>query len=461
MSGASELGVGGTRRPRFLSSAVTTFGAKVAVSLIALGNTLVIARALGPEGRGEVALLFAIGYLTGILATFGVQETNVNLAGAEPALRRSLATNSVILSTILGLASAVTVTVLVAAMPSIAGGVSISLILIALASVPAVILFTYLQFLIRGDYGFGVTNIAWIIQPLVNLVANGVLAAMGVLTVTSAIVAGTGGQFLATGTLVWYVRRRSVGFGRPSVPLARRMLTFGIKSHAGRIMEEGNYRFDQWILGAIAGTRELGLYSVAVAWAEGLFMLPTALSVVQRPDLVRSSASAAVREASILFRTAVILTAISAGALVVAAPLLCVAVFGEEFRGSIDDLRILTLGAFGMVALKQLGNALTARQQPTLTSLAIGAAFLSTVLLDLLLIPEHGGTGAAVASAVSYTFGGAVVALLFAHALGGKVRDLVPRLGDVRWTWAKVKEMRPGRLRADQREAMFSTERTS
>ena len=53
----------------------------------------------------------------------------------------------------------------------------------------------------------------------------------------------------------------------------------------------GNYRLDQWFVGAIAGSRELGLYSVAVAWAEALWYLPTALASVQRPDLVRAAAA--------------------------------------------------------------------------------------------------------------------------------------------------------------------------
>ena len=54
-------------------------------------------------------------------------------------------------------------------------------------------------------------------------------------------------------------------------------------------MGVGNYRADQWIVGSIAGARELGLYSVAVAWAELLFYLPGVISLLQRPDLVRAT----------------------------------------------------------------------------------------------------------------------------------------------------------------------------
>ena len=126
-----------------------------------------------------------------------------------------------------------------------------------------------------------------------------------------------------------------------------------------------------------------------------------------------------------------ILTALLAAGLIAAAPILCVTVFGEEFRGAIDDLRILALGAFGIVALKQLGNTLTAQRRPTLASTAIGVGFLSTVVLDVLLIPRYGGLGAALASSLSYTAGGIAVVVISSRALGISPSELLPRMADV------------------------------
>jgi O-antigen/teichoic acid export membrane protein len=146
-----------------------------------------------------------------------------------------------------------------------------------------------------------------------------------------------------------------------------------------------------------------------------------------------------VRQSSAVFRNALLLTAITGIILILLAPLIVVGLFGEDFRGAIGQLRILVCGAFGIVALKQLGNALMARQKPTLASLAIGFAFVSTVVLDLLLIPHHGGIGAAIASTVSYTLGGVVVVLIFMRSLGGTRRELVPRADDARDVWSLVR----------------------
>jgi O-antigen/teichoic acid export membrane protein len=420
-----------SRRTSVTSDALFTYGTNVAVAVLSLGNVLVVSRTLGPTGRGDVAFLTAIAWLTANLATLGVQEANANIAGTEPQRRRALATNSVIFSLAFGLITIAALGVIIALFPAVAGESEPLLRWMTFACLPIIILGIYMRFLVQADYGFGITNIAWLITPVANITSNGILAAVGALSVATAVSTWLAGQILQTVVLVVYVARRSKGFGSVDRGLARESLSFGARSHLGRVMLLGNYRLDQWIVGVAAGSRELGLYSVAVAWAEALWFLPTTLSAVQRPDLVRGGRRDAAAVAALAFRLAVIVTVFSAVAFIVAAPFLCVTVFGEEFRGSIDDLRILVLGSVGIVALKQLGSALTAQRRPTLASAAIAVAFAVAITLDLILIPRYGGEGAAIASAISYTAGGVAVSIIFARVLGVQLASLMPRRSEL------------------------------
>ncbi len=423
-------------RPRgMLGPAIQSYGAQIGVAALSLVNVIVMARALGATGRGEVAFLTAIAFLGSNVWTMGVQEANVNLAGSEPATRRSLATNSLILSALLGATGALLIAGFIFVVPAAGAGLSWALLWLIFASLPMLVLNTYLRFLIQGDYGFGVTNLAWFLPAVINVTVNGAFAVVGALSVWVAVSTWVGGQTLATGLLIWHVQRRSAGFGRPDAGLARRTLRFGVKSHVGRIMLLANYRLDQWILGAVAGTKQLGQYSVAVAWAEALFLLPTALSAVQRPAIVRASPRDAVLLTARVFRISLLITGALGVGLVIFAPVLCVTIFGEEFRDSVADLRVLAGGAFGVVALKQLGNALTGRDRPLAASLSIGSAFVFTVALDIALIPAYGDLGAAIASSVAYTLGGIVIIVVFARSLGGRTADLVPRPRDIADLW--------------------------
>jgi O-antigen/teichoic acid export membrane protein len=434
----SEINPTGRPRSSLASSAAQTYAATVGAAVLSLVNVLIVARALGPVGRGDVAFLTAIAWLTSNLAALGIQEANANFAGAEPRLRRTLATNSLILSVLFGTASAAALIILIAAFPAVAGESSSELRWLVYAALPMLVLQLYLRFLVQADYAFAVANAAYFVPTVLNVAVNGLLATLGLLSVGTAVATWVGGQFVGTLILAWYVAR-SAGFGRPELHLAKRTLNFGLRSHAGRVMLLGNYRLDQWLLGGIAGSRELGLYSVAVAWAEALWYLPTALAAVQRPDLVRATRRDAARQTATAFRGVVFVTVLLIVVAIVAAPVLCVTVFGEEFRGSIDDLRILTFGALGIVALKQLGNALTAQGKPLSASAAISVAFVTTVILDVLLIPPFGGAGAALASTLSYTAGGIVVAVIFAKALEGRLADLVPRPNELPALWRDVR----------------------
>jgi O-antigen/teichoic acid export membrane protein len=419
--------------PTFARSAVLTYGTNIGAAFLSLANVLIIARALGAEGRGQVAFLTAIAWLVGSMSTLGLQEANANFAAAEPRLRRALATNSVILSGILGATTFAALIGLIAVFPAVAGESDPLLRSITFAFIPVIVLQTCLRFLAQADYAFAITNAAYLLAPVLNVTVNGLFAAIGVISVRSAVGVWLAGQAIEMLIVGWYVARRLAGFGKPDLALARRSLRFGAQAHAGRVMQLGNYRLDQWMLGAIAGPRELGLYSVAVAWAEALWYLPTALAAVQRPALVRAGRREAARLAAAVFRAAAVVTAALAIVMVAAAPILCVVVFGEEFRGAVDDLRVLVIGAFGMVAMKLFGNALVARGRPVLQSISIGVGFLCTVALDILLIPHYGGLGAALASTLSYTAAGAVIAVIFLRAVEGGVSDLVPRAGDVAW----------------------------
>jgi O-antigen/teichoic acid export membrane protein len=414
-------------RKSFTATAAATFGTNVGVAVISLLNVLVTARILGPGGRGELALLTTIAILSSSLAAFGLYEANANIGAREPGKRGALAANSLVLALALGGAAAALVATLVVVFPALGGGTDPLLQALALAAIPVLILQSGLGTLIQSQYGFGVTNAAWLLAPSTSLALNGALAAFGLLTVGSAVAVWIAGQIAATALLAWHAVRGLERVPRPDVPLARRMLSFGSRTHLGRVMTMGNYRLDQWFVGAIAGHRELGLYSVAVAWAEALFYLPTALGMVQRPDLVRASASEAGARAAIVFRAALLLTVLLAVGLVIAAPILCVGIFGEDFRGSIDDLRVLAFGAFGIVALKLLGNALIAQGKPMRANVGVAVAFVVTVGLDLLLIPSHGGIGAAIASTAAYTAGGVTILVVFSRALGRRPVELVPR----------------------------------
>jgi O-antigen/teichoic acid export membrane protein len=409
-----------------------TFGANLAAAVLSLANVLIVARTLGASGRGEVAFLIAVSTLTTWVASIGIQQANANIGGKRSETVPRLATNSVLLALALGLAGTLAVSALVAIFPAAGGPVDPLLLTVTLVFVPSTLLKLFLQYLLQSHYHFTITNIAWVAGPTISVVVNTTLAALGLLTVEASIAIWLAGQTFSAVLLSWYLARH-FGFGRPDRALARESASFGLKTHIGELAALGNWRADQWFVGAMAGSRELGRYSIAVAWAELLFYIPGVIALLQRPDLVRADPTSAIRIAGQSIRRGLLLSVVAATVLVITAPLLCVTVFGADFRGSIDDLRVLALGGVGIATSVLLGNALIAQRRPLLAAAADATALVVTLALDILLIPGLGGLGAAIATTVAYGVGSVVLTVVFVRLLGGRARDLVPRVGDLAW----------------------------
>jgi O-antigen/teichoic acid export membrane protein len=421
------------KRPASLTrAAASTYAANAGVALLSLVNVLVIARSMGVTGRGSVAFLVAVSLMSGHLASLSIQEANANLAASHPETRRSLATNSVLFALVLGGLAAAAVAALAEFFPSLGGHVAQALFWFALASIPVSILKQYLVLLVQADYSFGAANLAWVAGPLTTTVCNGALVALGLITVGTALAAWVLGQALGVALLCVHIARHE-GFGLPDLALARRSASFGLKAHVGRLMEVGNYRGDQWLLGATWGPHQLGLYSIAVAVSDVLAYLPGVLVLVQRPDLVRLDAREAVRRTALVCRVGFLLSGAAAALMIALAPFVIPRVFGWGFEDAVPQFQVLALGAIGVVAFELLRNALTAQRKPILGSAAVGIAFVLTVILDLILIPAYGGMGAAVATTIAYTCGGVGAALIFAMAMDMRLSDLAPRRGDLGW----------------------------
>lgn len=412
--------------------ALGTFGTNLGAAVLSLVNVLIVAWSLGAAGRGEIAFLIAVSSLTTWISSIGIQEGNANIGGSRGETVSRLATNSVLWALGLGLSGMAVITAIVHLFPAVGGPVDPRLLALTLLFVPSTLLKLFLQFLLQSHYHFSITNIAWIMGPAISTVVNVLLIGLGALTVEAAIVVWVAGQTSSALLLCWYVARHT-GFGPPDRSLAREAVSFGLKTHVAHLASVGNYRVDQWFLGAIAGSRELGRYSIAVAWAELLFYIPGVIALLQRPDLVRANAEDAVGIMQRSVRRGLVLSAAAAGTLLVAAPILCVQVFGEEFRGSIDDLRVLAFGAAGVTTMVLLANAMIAQRRPWLVAGANAAALVVTLSLDILLIPSLGGLGAAIATTSAYLVGALVLTVVFVRVLGGRARDLVPRAGDIAW----------------------------
>jgi O-antigen/teichoic acid export membrane protein len=247
-------------------------------------------------------------------------------------------------------------------------------------------------------------NVVRVSQPVLSLVAMGMLWWLHLLTLYSALFAVAGTMLLQ---LIWAwlcCRRVGLAPGHPHRLLARPLATYGVAQIAALTPAAVNGYLDQLVLSQTVPPADLGRYAIAVSLTSLPIPLVSAIGNVSFPRL---AARRVVTEATRRMQTLAVLA--SAGvATAMLVPFALVAywlvplVFGADYRGAVPLLWILTPGAIFLACNQVVGDLLRGRNHPSVVAWAQGLAAVFTVALLIALLPVMGVAGAAIASTVSY-----------------------------------------------------------
>lgn len=392
---------------------------------------LLLARSLGPEGRGAMAFIIVAALLIPRLARIGVAEATAIFAAQRPADRPVLLANLAVFPTAAALvaAAAVTAGLLLLGESRPAGLGPTELLALALGAVTTALFDAGSVFLV-GCRRFRERAVIGATAPwLYALLLAATAYAFG-LTVTGAAFIWIAAH--AVGALaVLSAAARGIGFGRPDRRLLSESVRFGLRAWVGTLSGQLNFRGDQILMGFITARANLGIYAVAVNVSEILLYLPLAVSEALVPFLAASGPHERTERTLRTFRILVMSTAASIVAAALLGPPLMPLVFGDAFEGSVAPFLWLLPGALGFATLRVFSNALAASSLPGRSSLGPLVSLVVAIVLDLLLIPRLGASGAAMAASAAFLAGGTTALALYRSRTRFQWRDLVPRARDV------------------------------
>lgn len=232
--------------------------------------------------------------------------------------------------------------------------------------------------------------------------------------------------------------------------LLRSARRFGLPVMVGELFAHATTRADLVVLAAMRGTDAVGVYVVAAALSELLWIVPNGVSQFLLPQVSRDPEPE---------HTCGIVALTSwmgiAGGLVltaVAAPVVGLT-FGREFSGAVAAVPALCVAAVALGAWKLLVADLAARGDTMVRPQTSALSLVAMVVLDVPLIAWLDVPGAALASALAYTLAAVTVAIRWRRRTGMPARRLVA-LGSA---IGLVREFR--RMRASAREAPASDPR--
>lgn len=401
-------------------------GAKVGVLVLGAATTVIVARSLGPVGRGSLASAFALMTLLIQLGTLGIVSANPYYAAREPHLLVRIAANSLWLASVLGLLMAGAGAAVKLVVPGALADVSWPEILLVMLAVPVALYSLFLRSLLLAE---GRT-------VLYNGVEVGA-SALTVLLLLTVLPMGGGGVLLALSLLIapqavalvvnLSAMRRHGRLLRPlDAALARRMIGYGARAYLITLAAYMLLNLDLLVVNGIQGARSAGQYSVAVALANALYLLPVSVSVNLFARVARGAAD---RETSLtaFHLLAVGYLIVCALAAVLAEPAVGL-LFGAAYRPAVALFLWLLPGVYCLGLLNVIANHFAAHGMPWGLLLVWLPGLAVNLTLDLTLLPDHGTYVASIASTAAYAIVLVLHMRLFSVDLGGWSR-LRPSVG--------------------------------
>ncbi len=438
---------------KFVWGTTITFTTGVLNLLLGVGTSVILARVLGPEGRGIYALAALLPSLIVTFGNLGIGPATVYYVARGDFRRQEILGNNILLSIGIGSVGVLAgLVVVIFFRENVFPGVSSGYLLLALVLVPVEIFFSYARYVLLGAQRIKEFNYVQIAQSALFL-GFIALALLGLrVGVTGAILAALF-TWLVIDVLVFRLAKQVAGgiHLKPNNSYIKRATTYGIQAHLSNILGFLNYRVDMFLVNGFLGPAAVGLYAVGVGLVEKLWMVSQAASTVLFPRVAAETEEERRKEFTpLVARTVLWTTALGALVLAFLSRWIVLFLYSEAFLPAVGALQALLVGIVALSAGRVLANDIAGRGYPGLNIYIGMAAVMTNIVLNLLWIPRYGIVGAAWASTVSYSVS-FLSALFFYCRLSGNrwTKVIFPQRGDWalywktgralgHWVWGKI-----------------------
>jgi O-antigen/teichoic acid export membrane protein len=412
-------------KSRLASHFTTTLVAQVAILGLGALSGVVVARLLGPEGRGEFAALTLWPSMLVSLAAMGINQAIVFNTGRRLSTLSEVWTSS----TIIGLGQSILVVVVGLPLISLAlrhysSGVR-DLAFLFLAASPLVILGGYPGNLLQGILDLSSFNLIRTTAPLVYAGGIAVLFFLHRPLLREVVGFQILGYGLALGIGYWFLFKKVPIRFAWNGGACLSLVSYGWKTQLGNVSSYVNRSADQLVLSLFVAPSELGLYAVAVTMATAVGLFPQAAGIV---TLAAGSSSNSNETRKIIghsFLASLFWLIIVCSLLFILAPALIKFIFGSAFARSATACRILLPGAAALGLNQVLYDGARSLGEPALPSYAEGFATVVTFLGLWAFLPKFGFIGAAIASTLAYVSSLGLMLFLCRTRLRIGLRDIV------------------------------------
>ena len=413
---------------QFLKNTLTTFLNYIILFILDTGISVIIARVLGPEKKGEYSLVILLPTLLIIFIGLGIGQASIFFASKKKYRLNEIFGINIIFSALTSLAAVIIGFFLIKYFAGqLFPQVGKNYLFLALLLVPVQLFFTFGNNLFLGlkkvtTYNLFLTFQLFLFFLFILSLFFGKYLDIKTIIITEIL------SFLIT-YIFLFIKMNKATNGISLITqktVFKDFLNYGSKIYLVNIISFLHLRIDIFIINLFLNPMAVGLYSVAVGLAEKIWVFSQSASIVLFPRISAERNEKKLKEFTpIVCRNILFLSFLISLVLIVFSRWIIILLYSEKFAAATPALCVLLIGTTAVSASRILSNDLAGRNRFRENIYINIFSVIVNIILNILMIPKFGILGSAIATAISYLLMLILRVFVYAKISKNRISDVV------------------------------------
>jgi len=413
---------------KFTKDTLITLIAKVLLLVLGIGTSIIVARVLGPGGKGIYSLAILFPTLLITFTNLGIGPASVYFIGQKKYTSKEVFGANIIYSVLISIFAILFGLIIIFFFgEKLFPKVKIEYLFLALFLVPFYIFLTFVIDILLGLRKIKKYNLILIIQAFASLLLV-IIFLLGLHFGIKAAIITEILSFAIACIVLFFQVRKEVGELIISInkKLFQDFFSYGAKIYIGNIVGFLQYRIDMFLLNIFLNPIAVGFYSVAVGLAEKIWLISQSAGIVIFPKVSSENNEKRLKEFTpLVCRNVLFITSLITLAFFLFSRWIIVLFYSEKFLDSVIPFQILLIGSVAISGGRIISNDLAGRGKPIVNTYIGAFSVTFNIILNILLIPKIGIRGSAWASAITYTTTSLLVIFIYSKISGNRIRNII------------------------------------
>ena len=383
---------------------IQNLGANLLITLLGLVGSIILARWLGPVQRGVFAAIILIPTILQYFVNFGLSSATIYFTANPNSDKNTIWSNLILIGFIQSVLGISIGHFIINFYLHKQSANIIHLGNLYLFTIPMGLFGMYATYIFQGISQFKITSLLKCIVPFCYLMGIIWLKMQEILTLENLVYVQLFIQFIYLIIAVFLLHRMLLSqfIFEIEYSLIRKMLRYGVKVWFGDISQLANSRIDQFLIGGMLSSRDLGIYTVAMSVAKFTSIFADAVKAVILPSVTsKNSLREKITEMINYFKKYWIFSIFFHVIFGLSLPILIPFVFGKDYSEAVLIGQVLVFGSFFINAKTVLGGGVLGMGFPEILSYVEVIGMVISLIISILLINVYGLFGVSIAISLS------------------------------------------------------------